>query len=406
MRVFLVIVFLFTSATLFCQTNKITINLIVIDDETSLPVPYVHLFIKGEKPGTITNEEGKVLFKIDPIYINDTLIFSSIGYKTRNEPIKKLTGNGLVEIRLEKQTYFIDRVEVTSKISGRSIVELAIERIVDNYPSEEYHFNGYFRTAFRENEDFVRYLEASVSVFDKGFHKKRGSYAKINQLRKTFDFRNYRWEETNNYLADCLYDPIRYRENIFDIDVFDSWDFKIENVTWLDSSLVYNITFCLKDTGLLKFEGNVLIRKYDFAILRMNYLNNYSYKMQHPNDSIKFFHLSTIVSIRYKDFNDKLIKSHQSLVQDWYITDTLYNDIGKLTLFEEFITYDAGYGRNMRFINHLKEDLDIYKVRMKYDKDFWNDFNIPVDTRAFHEAKARLNSRSEIEKQFEQNSNR
>ena len=128
--------------------------------------------------------------------------------------------------------------------------------------------------------------------------------------------------------------------------------------------------------------------------------------MENPNDSINFFHLATIISIRYKDFDNKLIKSHQSLVQNWNITNTRYNNIGKLTLYEEFITYDVGYGRNMRFINHLNRNLDIYKIKMKYDKEFWNDFNIPVDTRSFQSAKARINSRLKIEKQFEQNSNR
>jgi len=217
MRVFFIIIFLFLDATLFCQTNKIPINLFVLDDETLLPVPYVHLVIKGEHIGTVTNEEGKVVFKIDSIYADDTIFLSCIGYETRNEPIKKLIDNAINEIRLEKQIYFIDHVVVTSQKS-KSIVKSAIESILDNCPSEEYHFNGYFRTAIKENEDFVRYLEASVSVFDKGFHKKRGVYAKINQLRKTYDFRNYKWEEGNNYLADCLYDPIRYREKIFDID--------------------------------------------------------------------------------------------------------------------------------------------------------------------------------------------
>jgi len=54
----------------------------------------------------------------------------------------------------------------------------------------------------------------------------------------------------------------------------------------------------------------------------------------------------------------------------------------------------------------LNKNFDIYKIRMKYDKEFWNDFNIPVDTKYFQSAKAKINSRLEIEKQFEQNSNR
>lgn len=66
-----------------------------------------------------------------------------------------------------------------------------------------------------------------------------------------------------------------------------------------------------------------------------------------PNDSLQFKHLNTVFSIRFKDFGDKMIKSYQSLKQDWDVvkqdrnadsTDDIH--LGSITLYEEFITYN------------------------------------------------------------------
>ncbi len=141
-------------------------------------------------------------------------------------------------------------------------------------------------------------MEASVRVFDKGFHKRRELYAKIDQLRKSNDFRQYKWNEGNNYLADCLLnDPVRFKEIILDMDYIDYWNFKIENVLQSDSSIAFDISFCSKDNLKPKYEGNILIRKEDYAILQLDYNNNYDNKTISPNDSLQFNHLNTLISI-------------------------------------------------------------------------------------------------------------
>ncbi|MCK4518230.1 hypothetical protein KAT92_05600, partial [Candidatus Babeliales bacterium] len=149
------------------------------------------------------------------------------------------------------------------------------------------------------------------------------------------------------------------------------------------------------------FEGNILIRKEDYAILQLDYTNNYDNKTISPNDSLSFMHLNTLISIKYKDFGDKMIKSYQSLKQDWDVKSSENNHPGSITLHEEFITYNFGYGRNIGIVNYLEKSIDIYNLRFIYDKNFWRNFNLPVDTESFKLAKEKLNSREDIEKQFE-----
>ncbi len=387
--------------TLYCQNKVTSINLLFLDKESGSPVPYVHIVIKGENIGTISNAEGRTEYKIENRFKNNTLTVSAIGYISQDILIRKLKKNQINKVRLEKQVYAISPVTI-SKLVSKTIVKSAIQNIQDNYPLENHYYSGYFRTALKENENFVRYLEASVSVFDKGFHKRRGLYAKIDQLRKSNDFRQYKWNEGNNYLADCLFnDPIRFREEIFDIDYIDYWNFKIENVLQSDSSIVFDISFWSKDNFKPKYKGNILIRKEDYAILQLDYTNNYDNKTISPNDSLQFIHLNTLISIRYKDFGDKMIKSYQSLKQDWDVKSSENTHPGSITLYEEFITYNFGYGRNMGIVNYLEKSIDIYDLRFTYDKNFWINFNIPIDTESFKSAKDRLDSREDIEKQFE-----
>ncbi len=413
MKNYIFFVIFLLPVTLFCQSKVTSLNLLFLDNESGLPVPYAHVVIKDENIGTISNAEGRAEFKIENKYRNKTITVSAIGYLSQDILIKKLKNNQINEIRLEKQVYTISPVTI-SKLVSKAIIESAIQNIPDNYPCEDHYYSGYFRTALQENENFVRYLEASVRVFDKGFHKRRGVYARIEQLRKSNDFRQYKWNEGNNYLADCLInDPIRFRKEIFDMDYIDYWNFKIENVLQSDSSIVFNISFWSKNTLTPQYQGNILIRKKDYAILQLDYTNNYDNKTVSPNDSLQFKHLNTEISIRYKDFGDKMIKSYQSLKQDWDVVKQDWNvdstddiRVGSITLYEEYITYNFGYGRNISWLNYLQRKVDIYELKFIYDKNFWANFNIPVDTESFKSAKEKLNSREDIEKQFEKNSGR
>ena len=408
MRNFTFFVIFLLPLTLFCQDRVTSLNLLFLDKESGLPVPHVHIVIKGENIGTISNAEGRAEYKIENRFLNRTITVSAIGFKSHDILIKKLNKNRVNKIMLEKQVYTISPVTI-SKLVSKEIVKSAIQNIENNYPCENHYYSGYFRTVFKENENFVRYLEASVSVFDKGFHKRRGLYAKIDQLRKSNDFRQYKWREGNNYLADCLFnDPIRFKEEVFDMDYIDYWNFKIVNVFPSDSSIVFDISFSSKENLHPKYEGKMLIRKMDYAILQLDYTNNLDNKIFSPNDSLQFKHLNTVFSIKYKDFGDKMIKSYQSLKQDWDVVKQDWNvdnteniHVGSITLYEEFITYNFGYGRNMGLVNFLDKSIDIFELRFIYNKNFWTNFNIPIDTESFKLAKEKLNSREDIEKQFE-----
>lgn|GEM_PF-4041509 len=385
------------------ETNKRTIKISVLDFNSAQPISYAHVVIQNKNLGTITNKEGKVDFKIDSIHRNDTIVISSIGYQDKILPIRSMNSNNRNQIKLSQQTYSLEGIDVNLNVS-RKIVLDAIRNISRNLPAQEYYYNGYFMTAFVENDGFKRLLEASIGVTDNGIDKRNGVKAKVNQLRKSLDFRNYKWDEGNSYLADCLFkDPIRARDGVLDSTYIDLWKFKLDDIYKINDEQIFNISFSLKEKGVLSYDGNISIRQSDHAILKMRFRNNFSLKKVKVNDSVDFVHLSTIIVVVYKDFGDKLIKSHQSLIQKWIINDKQMDQAQELTLLEDFITYDQGYGKNSRNGKRLKKNMDIYRLKIPYDKDFWRDFNTPVDTESLKLAKDELHSKMNLENQFEIN---
>jgi len=59
--------------------NNISISGHVLDTQTNLPIPYATIYNKTNQSGTITNDDG--YFKLAQLSVNDTLVFSFVGYE-------------------------------------------------------------------------------------------------------------------------------------------------------------------------------------------------------------------------------------------------------------------------------------------------------------------------------------
>ncbi len=87
-----------------------TVTGIVTDAQSGATLPAVNVSVKGTVIGTSTNEEGRYDLTNVPS-LQDTLIFSFIGYQTREIPIE---GRANVDVQLTSQTLEGDEVVVTA----------------------------------------------------------------------------------------------------------------------------------------------------------------------------------------------------------------------------------------------------------------------------------------------------
>ncbi len=75
---------------------------IILDGESSEPLPYATIGLKHEGVGTVSNSSGEFGLRIHPDNYNDTIVVSYLGFYAREIPVRQSLGNNFkVEMRRE-----------------------------------------------------------------------------------------------------------------------------------------------------------------------------------------------------------------------------------------------------------------------------------------------------------------
>ncbi len=109
--------FLFLTAPLLANSQQ-TLTGKVLDALSEAPVPWTNIGLSDGTSGTVSDEQGAFSLLIQQL--NDTVVFSSIGYQT-----PRLTGRELLtkpQVRLTPATYSLPVVEVTPDMLDNAIV--------------------------------------------------------------------------------------------------------------------------------------------------------------------------------------------------------------------------------------------------------------------------------------------
>src|SRR5690606_34661708 len=133
------IVFLFFVGTVYGQ-EEITGK--IIDSETEAVIPYVNIGIKDKGVGTVTDQNGKFTLTLhSDILPGDKIIFSHLGYETREYPVSSLLNKNNT-IELDPSATELEEVVVhfkapKAKKIGRKSVGLGLLHIEFNSAYEK-----------------------------------------------------------------------------------------------------------------------------------------------------------------------------------------------------------------------------------------------------------------------------
>ena len=86
-----------------------TVSGVVTDDMTGSPLPGVNIVVQGTTTGTASGSDGE--FQLTVPSLNDTLLFSFVGYQTRTVPIN---GRRTIEVTLVPETIETDELIVVA----------------------------------------------------------------------------------------------------------------------------------------------------------------------------------------------------------------------------------------------------------------------------------------------------
>jgi hypothetical protein len=165
----------------------------VSDFLTFAPIESANIYIQNSTIGTISNVDGKFVLQVPEEYVSDTLVISSIGYKSFKMPIDEFDGNE--GVFLEEDIAALDEVVVTAETrpdTGNGVVLKALEELEDNLPENAYLQKGFLRHKERNKKEYRWLIESAFTVYDSSYATSPNKYLKINidEIRKSYDLRD------------------------------------------------------------------------------------------------------------------------------------------------------------------------------------------------------------------------
>jgi hypothetical protein len=164
----------------------------VADFLTFLPIESASVYIQNSTIGTISNVDGNFVLQVPRTSQNDTLIISSIGYKSFKTAISDLEQP--LEIFLEEDIAALDEVVVVSSTrpkTGNDIVLKAIEELPDNLPELPYLQKGFLRHRERNKKEYKWLIESAITMYDSSYASgaKKNLKFNVDEIRKSYDLR-------------------------------------------------------------------------------------------------------------------------------------------------------------------------------------------------------------------------
>ncbi|MCB0434519.1 MAG: carboxypeptidase-like regulatory domain-containing protein [Flavobacteriaceae bacterium] len=186
----IVILFLLIGSSAFSQ---IELKNKVMELGTLMPLENASIYIQKTTIGTISNSDGKFVLMVPKEYEKDTLVVSSIGFKSYKTPVNEFDNS--MEIYLEEDVASLDEIILvadTRPKTGNDIMLRALERLPDNMPESPYLEKGFVRHKERNRAEFKWLVESAITLYNSGYDSIANEQIKVNvdQVRKSYDLRD------------------------------------------------------------------------------------------------------------------------------------------------------------------------------------------------------------------------
>ncbi len=136
--------------------GQIATDGVVISKTTKQPLPFATVGFKGKAQGTITNKNGEFRLQVPAELRTHPLVVSYLGYESYE--INPAVYGSNMTIVLTESFMQLDEI-VVRPLSPTDYIIRAVKRMSENYPSDPFATNSYYREKFVENGNFLNLTE-------------------------------------------------------------------------------------------------------------------------------------------------------------------------------------------------------------------------------------------------------
>ncbi len=193
--------------------SEIELKSKISDFMSYLPIESASIYVQNTTIGTISNTDGKFVLIVPIKYANDTLVISSIGYKSVKTLVSEFDNSE--DVFMDEDVASLDEVVIVANprpTTGNDIVLRAIEKLEDNLPTEPYLQKGFVRHKERNSKEYKWLIESAITMYDSSYASGAENNLKINvdEVRKSYDLR-----EVDSVFA--YYSYLKYNTENFNI---------------------------------------------------------------------------------------------------------------------------------------------------------------------------------------------
>lgn len=399
---FLLLILCVVSAV--ANAQKLTVSARVVDKETKEPLSFASVGIKDKPIGTISNLQGDFDFHIPSEYRNETLAISILGYITYEATVSTVAGKQNLVIELQRTSFVLEELVVKDTLAAGDVLRIALSRIGDNYPSDPYLMDGFYRDIKKVGGTYVSLLEAATKIYDEDYKTPRNKFklrerVALMEVRRSLGYGNKftAYFEQDNLLEELLLqNNIKYRQ-------FPEEDIFFESLK-READSYYNGHEIFVVSHTIDYKLRIFIDKTNFGIIHLEFESDAQNQISKKRGMVsRFVFLKRTVDFR--QFEGKLYLNYISLDSriNWY--DLKTNELKFETeLFQHLLINEIetqaqeriGTTEKMRSYGLQYQDLP-------YNKTFWDNYNVikesPLDQKIIED----LEKLGPLEKQFQEN---
>lgn len=252
------------------QTHYIKITGRVLDKNKQHPIPYSTISLSGYYKGTVVNNEGEFSLTITSENLDDSLLFSCLGYKS-----KYVLAGSLVtqykKIELEPDYIPIQEV-VIRRINPEALLSNTIDQIRYNYPDFPANFTAFYRETIKKRDVYIAVTEAVVKGYKSSYTNDLASdKVKIVKGRKKIDeqHKDTILVKIKAGLHNVLFlDIVKTPPEFINKEYFPLYYYSVSDMVVLNEKDVYVVTFTEREiSNLTNYKGKIYIEDKTHAIL-------------------------------------------------------------------------------------------------------------------------------------------
>lgn len=340
---------------------------VVKDAETGKPVAFANISLKGYAYGTISNENGYFKINIPEKYNSKLLVFSFVGYETKEIIVKNTKSN--ITIKLKQIATQIEEVIINPDSNIFTFLKKIYKKIPENYPTKTTELLGFYREASsKTNGDFIYLSEAIIKSQKTSYKNTATGQVEIVKSRKNILPSKDSVNNTNYYgglFINHFGDIVHERYNMINPKKFKNYKYEYLGKTKYNNNWVHKF-YCTKNNFKSYFyvDANTLAYVY--------------FEMEHTGwwqrEVGNLFYSYSSTNVLYEKHKDKWFL--KSIVKK----DSAYNSTTKKRFLNElnYVTTSINE-KNIKTIEYDKQVnyTDIFtNIAEDYNSSYWKGYNI------------------------------